>query len=393
MHLSVRKGIGTSVVAVIVIIIIVVAGAAVYFAVMSSPGSSTTSTTTTTSTTSTTSSTTTTGPPQLYKVALVGASVASDYFAEYFGEGALAAAQAESTSSVQIQVTQAFSVSASQVVSVCQQYAAEGYKLIELYVDYAGTYTQIAQAVPNVEFIDEYNYPNNYNASAYNYQNPDSNTFTYNATNMVGFDVNLYGGYYLAGVAAALATKTGAVGFEGAFNIPAVAEWYNDYALGVHSVNASMPVYYTFTNDWSDTTKGAAAADSLMSQGAGVIATAGDTQSIGAAKEAVSKGAYGIGYPTDLNNLSASYMLGSVYYNSTRLWMDVFSDALSNNLAGHYYNIDYAHGGNDFVVNPALVSSGVITTSMMTTINNAAHALATYSLVLPFDTTFPPEPS
>ena len=375
---------GSAVIAVIVIIVIIVAGVAVYYAATSSSSSTTTTTTTTSSTA---------GPPKQYKVVLIGASVASDYFAEYFQLGADAAAKALSTSTLQITMTQAFSVSTSQVISVCQQYASEGYNLIELYVDYDGMYQQIAQAVPGVQFIDEYNYPNNYNATTFNYQNPDSNLYTYNATNMVGYDVNLYGSYYVSGVAAALVTKTGAVGFEGAFNIPAIAEWYNDFALGVHSINPSMKVYYTFTNDWSDATKGAAATDSLVSEGSGVVSTAGDSQSIGAAKEAVSKGVFGIAYPTNLNNLSSSYMLGSVYFNSTRLWMDILTDAVGNNLAGHYYNIDFSHGGTTFVVNPSLVSSGIVTSSMMTQISSAAQGLDSYTLNLPFDGAFPAEPS
>ena len=393
MHVPERQAVGTSTIAIIVVVVIIVAGVGIYFATTGS-GTSTTSTTTTTSTAPATT-TTTTGPPapRQFKVALVGASVSSNYFAEFFQQSAHTAAQALSNSNVQVTVSQAYSVSASQVVSVCQTYASEGYNLIELYVDYAGSYTQIAKQVPGVEFIDEFNTPNGYNATSYNYANPDANMYTYNATNMVGWDTNIYGAYYVAGVASALATKTSAVGFEGAFNIGAIAAWYNDFAMGVHSVNPNMKVYYTFTNDWTDTTKGAAAADSLISEGAGVVATAGDTQSIGAAKEAVAKGTYGIGYPANLNNLSASYMLGSTYFNATRLWMDILTDALSNNLAGHYYSVDFSHGGNQFVVNPALVTSGVITSSMTTKINQAEQALNSYTVVLPINPTFPPEPS
>lgn len=392
MDLSHERAIGTSVIVIIVIVILVVAAGAVYY-VTTIPSTSTTSSSTSSPTSSMVSSSSSMAPPTVYKVALVGASTSSNYFGEFFEAGAEAAAKAVSNSTVQISVTEAWSVSASQVVSVCQAYAAQGYKLIELYVDYAGTYAQIAKAVPNVEFVDEFNTPNKYNGTTYNYADPDSNVYTYNATNMVGWDTNIYGAYYVAGVAAALTTKTGSVGYEAAFNIAALGYWYNNFALGVHSVNPSMKVYYTFTNDWSDPTKGAAAADSLISEGAGVVATAGDTQSIGAAKEAVSKGAYGIGYPTNLNNLSASWMLGSVYFNSTKLWIDILHDALTNNLAGHYYSIDLAHGGNSFVVNPALISSGVITSSMMTQINAAAAGLTNYSIKLPFDATFPPEPS
>jgi hypothetical protein len=86
-------------------------------------------------------------------------------------------------------------------------------------------------------------------------------------------------------------------------------------------------------------------------------------------------------------------MLGSVYFNSTKLWVDILQDSLTNNLAGHYYSIDLSHGGNAFVLNSALVTSGAITSSDQATINAAVSALTTYKTVLPFDGTFPPEPS
>ena len=393
MHVPDRKAVGRSTIAGIVIVLIIIAGVGVYYAATSSSGGTTTTTTTTTAPPASTTTTTSSAAPRQFKVALVGASVSSNYFAEFFQNSAHSAAVALSNSSLQIVVSQAYSVSASQVVSVCKTYASEGYNLIELYVDYAGSYGQIAQAVPNVMFVDEFNAPNGFNSSTYNYANPDANVYTYNYTNMVGWDTNIYGAYYVAGVAAALASKTSAVGFEGAFNIPAIAAWYNDYATGAHSVNPNMKVFYTFTNDWTDTTKGASAADSLISEGAGVVATAGDTQSIGAAKEAVAKGAYGIGYPTNLNNLSASYMLGSTYFNATRLWMDILTDALTSKLAGHYYSVDFSHGGNSFVLNPALVTAGTITSSMQTKITQAEQSLRDYSVTLPIVGTFPPEPS
>src|SRR2546428_6776357 len=100
-----------------------------------------------------------------------------------------------------------------------------------------------------------------------------------------------------------MVTQSHKLGFGLAFNIPALAYSYNNYAAGVHSVTPGAPVYYGFTNDWTDPTKGAALTDSLAARGAAAIPAAGDTQSIGSAKEAPATSAYGIGDPIDLTNL------------------------------------------------------------------------------------------
>ena len=288
---------------------------------------------------------------------------------------------------------QAYNVAASQVTSVCQNYYNQGYRLFFFYVDYAATYYQIASAIPGATFLDEYATPNGYNASTYNYQSPEAQTFTYNDTNVVGWAVDLNGAYYAAGAAAALLTKTDKLGFDAAFNIGALAGWYNNFANGAHSVNPSIPVYYGFTNDWTDPTKGAALTDSLISRGADVIATAGDTQSIGSAKEAVAKSVYGMGYPVNLNNFSSRWMLGSVDFNATGQSYTMIHDYLTNNLVGHYYDIDYAHNGIAFVLNPALVTSSIITSAQLTQLNTVISNIKSYKVTITQNPNFPPQPS
>jgi len=391
---SKRTGIGRAVLTGIIIVILVVAAVAVYLAATS--GTSTTSSTPISSTiqpSSSSSSSSTTGPPQQLKIAVIGSGPSTAYFAEFNYAGVAAAAQALSTPQLQITVTAAYNVASSQIISVCQQYVSEGYKIFYFYVDYAATYYQIAQAVPNAFFIDEYLTPNGYNSSTFNYQNPESNNYKYNVTNTVGWAVDLSGAYYVAGVAGALVSQTHKLGYDGAFNIAALAYWYNNFAMGAHSVDNSIPVYYGFTNDWTDPTKGAAVTDSLISRGADVIAPAGDTQSIGSTKEAVSKNVYGVGYPVNLNNFSARYMLGSVYFNATGTAYTILHDYLTNNVQGHYYDLDMAHHGVAFILNPGLASAGVVTSSMQTQINTAVSDLVSYKVTLSQDANFPPQPT
>ncbi len=385
MKLANRKAIGTTIIVVVVILVLVVAAAGYYLA--TSGGTSNTSSTTPTTTTSTVIQ------PQPLKIAIVASGPSTAYFAEFFATGVTQAAAALNSTARPTHVTQAYNVAEANAISVCQNYYNQGYRLFFFYVDYFATYYKIAAAIPGATFIDEYLTPNGYNVTTFDYQNPTSHTYSYNLTNTVGWAVDLSGSYYVAGVAAALVSQTHKVGFDLAFNIPALAYWYNNFAAGVHSVDPTIPVYYGFTNDWTDPTKGAALTDSLIARGADVIAAAGDTQSIGSAKEAVAKQVYGMGYPVNLNNFSSRWMLGSVYFNATGESWAVIHDYLNNNLAGHYYDYDYAHNGVAFILNPGLQSAGVVTTDILAKINAAVSDVKTYKVTVTTNPTIPPQPA
>lgn len=364
---------------VVVIVVLVVAAVAAYFL------------TTSPSTKSTPSSSTV--APNPLKIAIVASGPSTAYFAEFFAAGVAQAAAALNTTARPTHVTQAYNVPEAQAISVCQNYYNQGYRLFFFYVDYFATYYKIASAIPGATFVDEYAAPNGYNSTTYNYQNPEALTYTYNDTNIVGWAVDLNGAYYAAGAAAALVSQTHKVGFDLAFNIAALAGWYNNFANGVHSVNPSIPVYYGFTNDWTDPTKGAALTDSLVARGADVIATAGDTQSIGAAKEAVAKSVYGLGYPVNLNNFSSRWMLGSVYFNATGETYTIIHDYLTNNLVGHYYDIDYGHNGIAFILNPTLVSSGVVSSDTLAKTNAVISDIKSYKTTITQNSVIPTQPA
>jgi len=385
LNLTRRVGLGRgAIVGIVVVVVLVAAGVGAYY-LTSAPAR----------VSSVVSSTIATSPASAaapYKIAIIASGPSTAYFAESFFAGVKQAADALSTPQRPISVVAAYDVPASQAISVSQSYAAQGYKMIFFYVDYFANYYDVAKAVPNVIFVDEYLAPNGFDPTTYSYKNPESNVYTYNYTNAVGWAVDLNGAYYVAGVAGALLSQTHKLAYDAAFNIPALAGWYNNYAAGVHSVNPGYPVYYGFTNDWTDPTKGAALADSLIARGSDVLATAGDTQTIGAAKEAIAKNTYGMGYPVNFNNFSARWMLGSVYFNATGEAITIIRDALNNNIQGHYYDIDMAHNGIAFVLNPALVSSGTVTPDILAKINAAIQGVKNYSIAITQTGAFPAQP-
>lgn len=126
---------------------------------------------------------------------------------------------------------------------------------------------------------------------------------------------------YLSGIVAGMKTKSNKIGFVAAFQLPEVIRGINAFTLGVQSVNPNAQVIVTWTNTWYDPAKEKAAAVALLDQGADVIAQHQD--SAGPAQAAEERGAFAIGYDSDMSSKAPkSYMTApiwdwSVYYIKT----------------------------------------------------------------------------
>ena len=76
---------------------------------------------------------------------------------------------------------------------------------------------------------------------------------------------------YAAGTAAGLVTKTGKLGFIGAFPIPPTLLNVNAFHLGARSVNPGVETTFILTNSWCDPAKQATAVRTLTGAGIDVI--------------------------------------------------------------------------------------------------------------------------
>jgi basic membrane protein A and related proteins len=112
-------------------------------------------------------------------------------------------------------------------------------------------------------------------------------------------------GAYLAGVAAALKTATGSVGFVGACPIPLIQEFLAGYRAGVRSVRSDMAVDVAYAGadaghcDFTDTTPARNAADGLYASGAGVVFQVAGGAGIGVFQAAAAAGEKAIGVDAD----------------------------------------------------------------------------------------------
>ncbi|AKX94775.1 BMP family ABC transporter substrate-binding protein [Neomoorella thermoacetica] len=118
---------------------------------------------------------------------------------------------------------------------------------------------------------------------------------------------------YLSGMVAGKMTKKNVLGFVAAHPIPEVIRGINAFTLGARSVNPNVKVKVVWTNTWYDPAAEKQAALSLLDAGADVIAQHQDTP--GPQQAAQERGAYGIGYDSDMSQFAPNATLTSPVWN------------------------------------------------------------------------------
>lgn len=128
------------------------------------------------------------------------------------------------------------------------------------------------------------------------------------AKNIANLVFNEEQGSYLAGVAAAKASKTGTVGFIGGVEVPLIKKFEAGFAQGVKDTNPNAKVlvqYLTQPPNFDGFAKpdlGKAAAEGQLDKGADVIYAAAGLAGSGAIEATAAKGKWAIGVDSDQYN-------------------------------------------------------------------------------------------
>ena len=123
-------------------------------------------------------------------------------------------------------------------------------------------------------------------------------------------------GSYLVGMAAALASKTGKVGFVGGMDIPLIRAFACGYVQGAKAANPDVEVFQNMTGTtpaaWNDPGKGAELTQSQIDRGADVIYQAAGGTGIGVIRAAADAGKLAIGVDSNQNHLAPGNVLTSM---------------------------------------------------------------------------------
>ena len=141
-------------------------------------------------------------------------------------------------------------------------------------------------------------------------------------------------GSYLVGIAAAMASKTGTVGFIGGMDIPLIRNFACGYAQGAKAENADVTVLSNMTGTtpaaWNDPVKGSELTLAQKSQGADVVYAAAGGTGVGVLQTAADNEMLSIGVDSNQNYLHPGKVLTSMMKRVDNAVYDAFKagDAL-----------------------------------------------------------------
>ncbi len=163
---------------------------------------------------------------------------------------------------------------------------------------------------------------------------------------------NEHEGSYLVGVAAALASKSGTVGFVGGMDIPLIRKFACGYVQGVKSVNAGATVIQNMTGTtpaaWNDPVKGGEITKAQIAQGSDVVYAAAGGTGVGVLQTATDEGILSIGVDSNQNYLHPGSVLTSMLKRVDVAVYDAFTEG--ENLTTGFNVLGVANGGIDYAV-------------------------------------------
>ena len=143
-------------------------------------------------------------------------------------------------------------------------------------------------------------------------------------------------GSFLVGMAAAMASKTGKVGFVGGMDIPLIRNFAHGYQQGVKHVSPDAEVFVNMTGTtpaaWNDPAKGAELAQSQFDRGADVVYAAAGGTGLGVLQAAADSGKLSIGVDSNQNYLHPGSVLTSMLKRVDVAVYNAFKDAMEGDL-------------------------------------------------------------
>jgi basic membrane protein A len=117
-------------------------------------------------------------------------------------------------------------------------------------------------------------------------------------------------------MAAAMASKTGKIGFVGGMDIPLIRKFALGYEEGAKYVNPKIEIFQNMTGTtpaaWNDPTRGGELARSQFDRGADVVYAAAGATGLGVLQAAKDKGKLAIGVDSNQNHLQPGTVLTSM---------------------------------------------------------------------------------
>jgi basic membrane protein A len=173
-------------------------------------------------------------------------------------------------------------------------------------------------------------------------------------------------GSYVVGLLAAMASKTGTIGFVGGMDIPIIRKFACGYIQGARRADPEVKVLVNMTGPtpaaWSDPSRGAELTRSQIEQGADVIIQAAGGTGLGVLQAAADAKVLGIGTDSNQNGLHPGQVLTSMRKRVDNAVYDNFMAAKDGEWEAGVKVLGLAEGGLDWVIddhNRALITEAM----------------------------------
>ncbi|WP_428643342.1 BMP family lipoprotein [Roseibium sp.] len=161
-------------------------------------------------------------------------------------------------------------------------------------------------------------------------------------------------GAYIGGLLAAMASKSGTIGFVGGMDIPIIHRFLCGYKQGALAANPDIKVVFNMTGDtpaaFADPVRGGELAKSQIQQGADVIIQAAGGTGLGVLQAAADAGVLGIGTDSNQNGLHPGKVLTSIRKRVDNAVYDSFRSSEAGTFSPGVQVMGLAEGGMDWVL-------------------------------------------
>ena len=193
---------------------------------------------------------------------------------------------------------------------------------------------------------------------------------------------NEHEGSYLVGIMAAMASKTGTVGFIGGMDIPLIRKFGCGYAQGVLAANPDAKVILNMTGTtpdaWNDPVKGAELAKAQKSQGADVIYAAAGGTGVGVLQAAADEGILSIGVDSNQNYMHPGQVLTSMIKRVDNAVYEVFKEG--ENMTPGLNVMGLANDGVGYAMDEH--NAALVTPEMQAAVEDAAAKIKSGEIVV-----------
>ncbi len=223
----------------------------------------------------------------------------------------------------------------AQIKDAMRSYAQQGYNLVIGHgYEYNAPAIEVAKEFPDTVFV--------------------SSSGNETAKNVGCFRFALEQGFYLAGMTAALMSKSHVVAMIGGDEVPSIQSTFKAFEAGAKAVDPNVNVIETFTGDGQDVAKAKQATLSAISQGADMVIHQANAAAQGVFDACKEKGVYAFGANLDQNDNASGVVLASAVIVAKPAFLDLAKKVKDGKYTGEVTTFGMDKNAIEFKFNPKL---------------------------------------